>query len=81
MVGPHIGVDVLEVLLTKVMIIKSAKVLPHNSKVVLTQIYTPPAQTTHNITEHSHTRSLECKSKIYVDGDDQNVGENERKGG
>ena len=70
MVGPHIGVDVLEVLLTKVMIIKSAKVLPHNSKVVLTQIYTP-AQTTHNITEHSHTRSYQCKSIIYVDGDDQ----------
>ena len=63
-VGPHIGVDVLEVLLTKVMIIKSAKVLPHNSKVVLTQIYTPPAQTTHNITEHSHTRSLVQKHNI-----------------
>ena len=79
-VGPHIGVDVLEVLLTKVMIIKSAKVLPHNSKVVLTQIYTPPAQTTHNITEHSHTRSLVQKQNIcwwwWSD-----VGENERKGG
>ena len=49
---------------TKVMIIKSAKVLPHNSKVVLTQIYTPAAQTTHNITEHSHTRSLVQKHNI-----------------